>query len=467
MVVTDAQTIARVTVGELVAGDASAVASAVTIDSREAVPGCAFVALAGERRDGHAFVGDALAAGARVVVVSRDDAGVRDAFSQAARRDTALVKVAEGAGALAALARYNRSRLKCPVVGVTGSTGKTTTKEFIFAALSRGREVIATAGNRNNEIGVPLTLLRADLDTGAVVVEMGMRGSGQIRDLCAVARPTLGLVTNIGATHMELLGSEERIATAKGELLECLSPSGHAFLNADDEWTPRLRGLSKAPVTTYGMREDADVRARDIATDERGRVSFTLDTPVGDARVTLGIPGRHNVYNAAAAAAVGLYLDPDLDRIVSGLEGACAPPMRMEVFETADGITVVNDAYNASPTSMRAALAALGDIQGERRLAVLGDMRELGSLADLAHFRLGELVARSDVDRLVTVGALARRIAEGARAEGMPSGNVHSVEDAAAATALVRGMAQPEDVVLVKASRVIGLEAVVEGLTST
>jgi UDP-N-acetylmuramoyl-tripeptide--D-alanyl-D-alanine ligase len=467
MVLTDAQTIARVTQGEVVAGDDGAIAGAVTIDSREVAPGCLFVALVGERHDGNTFVADALAAGARVVVVSRDDAQVRDSFARAGRRDTALVKVPDGVAALAALARYNRSRLTCPVVGVTGSTGKTTTKDYIFAALSRGREVIATAGNRNNEIGVPLTLLRADLSTGAVVVEMGMRGTGQISDLCGLARPTLGLITNIGATHMELLGSEERIASAKGELLECLGPTGHAFLNADDDWTPRLMGLTKAPVTTYGTRAGADVRARDITTDERGRVTFMLETPGGQARVSLGIPGRHNVYNATAAAAVGLYLDTDLDTVVSGLESACGSPMRMEVFETVDGITVVNDAYNANPTSMRAAVTALSDIQGERHVAVLGDMGELGSLADLAHFRIGEQVARSNVDRLVTVGVLARRIAEGARAEGMPIEHIESVDDAAAASALVRALAMPDDIVLVKASRVMGLEAVVEGLTST
>jgi UDP-N-acetylmuramoyl-tripeptide--D-alanyl-D-alanine ligase len=282
-----------------------------------------------------------------------------------------------------------------------------------------------------------------------------------------MACPTVGLVTNIGATHMELLGSEERIAQAKGELLECLSREGRAFLNAEDDWTPRLADLTKAPVTTYGIGPLADVRATDIATDERGCVSFVLVTPAGRQKVTLGIPGRHNAYNAAAAAAVGLYLKYSLSDIVDGLERTGPSPMRMEVFETADGITVVNDAYNANPTSMRAAVTALTDMQAVRRVAVLGDMRELGSLAELAHFRIGEQVARSGIDRLVTVGELARRIAEGARAEGMPADQVFSAPDAAGASAALRVIVQPEDVVLVKASRVMGLEAVVEGLTST
>ncbi len=467
MVVTDAGTIARVVGGELLAGDGATMAGPVTVDSREVTPGSVFIAVRGDRADGQDFTGAALAAGARVVLAHRDDEALRAAFKAAGRGDAALVKVADPAGAVSALARYNRSRLSCPVVGVTGSTGKTTTKDFMRAALSVALDVVATEGNRNNELGVPLTLLRADASTDAVIVEMGMRGVGQIAELCALARPTAGVVTNIGTTHMELLGSQERIAQAKSELLRCLPPAGRAFLNADDEWTPRLTEHTEAGVTTYGLSEHADVRATDVSVDGRGQVTFVLVTPEGRASVALAIPGRHNVYNAAAAAAVGLYLKLTLEQVVEGLQATTGSPMRMEVFETADGVTVVNDAYNANPTSMRAALDTLVDMHAARRIAVLGDMAELGSLADLAHFRMGERVARAGVDHLVAVGALARRIAEGARAGGMDAASVDSVADAAAAVLAVRAVVAPGDVVLVKASRVMGLEAVVEGLTST
>ena len=463
-----AATIAHACAGEVVAGDIEAMASTVAIDSRDAVSGCVFFALPGERADGHEYVGEAVRAGARVVVVSDDGEKVREALRSAGRDHVALVKVPDVAAALLALAAHQRSRLTCPVIGITGSTGKTTTKDFLFAALAVAKNVVATEGNRNNELGVPLTLLRADRASDAVVVEMAMRGPGQIRELCAVALPTAGLVTNIGTSHIELLGTQEAIAGAKGELIECLPHDGRAFLNADDEWTARLRARSKVPVTTYGTAEDADVRASGVAVDDRGRVSFMLVTPHGESRVELSVPGRHNIYNAAAAAAVGLYLGLTLAEVVEGLECACGSPMRMEVFDTAGGVTVVNDAYNANPTSMRAALLTLADMRTSgRKIAVLGDMAELGSLSDLAHFRIGEQVARGAADIVVAVGTGARRIAEGARAEGMPAGSVHTAPDASGAVEIVRGVAKAGDIVLVKAARVMGLEAVVEGVTSS
>lgn len=467
MVVVDADTIARVTGGELLAGSGDAMVTSVAIDSREATPGSAFFALAGERVDGHAYLQQALEAGARAAVVSSDDDSVRAIFALCERREAALIRVADTADAITALARHVRSRLTCPVIGITGSTGKTTTKDFLASALSVGLTVVATRGNRNNELGVPLTLLEADLDTDAVVVEMGMRGEGQIRELCKVTRPTAGLVTNIGMTHIELLGTQERIAHAKGELVECLGPEGRAFLNADDEWSATLAGMTDAPVTTYGTAGSADVRARDVATDDQGRVMFTLATREGSVPVRLGVPGRHNVYNATAAAAVGLYLGLTLTQAVEGLERATMSPMRMEVFENADGVTVINDAYNANPTSMRAAIATLTDMAAGRRVAVLGDMAELGSLAELAHFRLGEQVGESGLDVLVTVGELARRIGEGASAQGMSPDRVVSVADADEAVGELRAIVEPGDVVLVKASRVMELEKVVEGITST
>jgi UDP-N-acetylmuramoyl-tripeptide--D-alanyl-D-alanine ligase len=400
------------------------------------------------------------------VVSAPIEAGERDRIT-AANPEVAIVEVPDAVVALETLALYNRSRLDGAVLGITGSTGKTTTKDLVASVLSTGLNTVATRGNRNNELGLPLTVLEADVSTEVLVAEMAMRGPGQIADLCRVARPDLGLVTNVGTSHIELLGSEEDIARAKGELMGCLPADGRAFLNIDDAWSPTLAEMSAAPVTWFGLGEGADVRAADPKTAPDGTVSFTLVTPAGDTHVALGVPGRHNLYNAAAAAAVGLHLGLSLSQIVDGLAHATMSPMRMEVIETASGVIVVNDAYNANPTSMRAAVATLADMAPSgRRIAVLGDMAELGGLTELAHFQIGEMVARSGIDLLVAVGPRARRIAEGARAEGMSADRALTVGDAVGATRLLGDLAVGGDAVLVKASRVMGLEAVVEGLVA-
>ena len=333
------------------------------------------------------------------------------------------------------------------------------------AALATTKHVVATAGNRNNELGVPLTLLEAGASTEVLVVEMGMRGLGQIAHLCEIAGPTMGLITNVGASHIELLGSQEGVVQAKGELVSCLGPAGAAFLNGDDEYSKTIAATSPAPVTLYGLSPECAVRADDIELDAESRASFTLVAGGVSTPVTLPVPGRHNVYNALAAAAVALHLGVPAESIAQGLASADLTGMRMQVFSTAAGVTVVNDAYNANPSSMRAALETLAAMRVDgRRVAVLGDMAELGSLTELAHFQLGEVVARLGIDELVTVGPRALRIAEGALAEGMASGSVHSVASTAEACDVAAPLASPGDTVLVKASRVMGLEAVVDKL---
>lgn len=462
-----AREMAAATGGVVVAGREDAIATSVVIDSREVEPGAAFVAFRGEKSDGRRFVQDALSRGARVVVVSDEDEALRSAV-EAAAGAPALVRVAEPTAALQALAAHHRRHLTCPVVGVTGSSGKTTTKDLLRSVLATSLEVVATEGNRNNELGVPLTILAAGPETGALIVEMAMRGAGQIAELCAMAAPTAGLVTNVGQTHLELLGSERAIADAKAELVRAIPAGGRVFLNGDDTWAPMMAAMSAAPVTYYGTGASADVRARDIATDEEGRPSFTLETPAGAAQVSLRVPGRHNAYNAAAAAAVALHLGLALEEIAAGLASAQVSGMRMEVLETADGVTIVNDSYNANPTSMRAALRTLADFAVEgQRVAVLGDMAELGSYTELAHFDLGEHVAALGLDRLVTVGEKAARIGDGAVAAGMTPDRVERCADAECAVGYLGSMLHAGDVVLVKASRVMELEKVVEGLTDT
>ncbi|HEY5516840.1 MAG TPA: UDP-N-acetylmuramoyl-tripeptide--D-alanyl-D-alanine ligase [Coriobacteriia bacterium] len=465
MVTMSVARLAELTSGTIVAGTGDLVFTGVGIDSRHTPAGGAFFALPGDRSDGHVWVPGALGSGARVAVVSRWDDTAAAVAASASSGEFAAVLVPETAAALRSLASANRASLRCPVIAITGSTGKTSTKDFVAAALGAGRSVVATRGNRNNELGVPLTLLEADNATDLLVVEMGMRAEGEIAALCAIARPTIGIVTNIGQTHLEALGSQDAIVRAKGELVACVPSTGMVFLNGDDERSRSLAAASSAPVTWYGLSEGVDVRASDIEVDETGRATFTLTADVGSITVSLPVPGRHNAYNAAAAAAAALYLGTTLDEIAAGLAAAVTTDMRMQVFTAATGVVVVNDAYNASPTSMRAALATLVDMRAAgRRIAVLGDMAELGSLTELAHFSLGEVVARSGIDVLVTVGARALRIADGAVAEGMEPSDVRPCEGVEEASEVLDDLLAPGDLVLVKASRCMQLERIIEGM---
>lgn len=461
-------TLTSVTGGRLLAGDGDVVINGVCTDSRCVEPGSLFVALSGERVDGHEFALQAVDAGARALLVTQSAESLVDLLAAASRRSVPVVRVKDALKALQALARHHRSRLHCAVVGVTGSTGKTSTKDLVTATLTRSKRVVATQGNRNNELGVPLTVLSADASTEVLVVEMGMRGMGQIEELCRIAQPTLGLVTNVGSSHIELLGSEENIASAKGELVRNLAENGAAFLNGDDEYSHRIAESAHVPVTFYGLSDGCDVRAQNVELDSESKPAFDLVCGDETARVVLPMPGRHNVYNALAASAVALHLGISAAEVAEGLAAAELTGMRMEVVNCANGITVINDAYNANPTSMRAAVETLASMNADgRRVAVLGDMAELGSLTELAHFRLGEQVARLGIGELVTVGARAKRIAEGALAEGMMGASVQSFADAGDAGLAVGARLEPGDVVLVKASRVMGLEAIVDQIVSS
>lgn len=465
MLTLSVETLLQVTGGTLLAGPLTTMVNGIAIDSRRVEPGAVFVAFAGDRVDGHAYIAGALAEGARAVLVTRDDDATREMFEAAARAESALVLVADGQAAVEALGSWHRDRLMCPVIGITGSTGKTTTKDFLRSVLATRMRVVATAENRNNELGVPLTVMDAGADTEVLVVEMAMRGPGQIAHLCGIARPTAGLVTNVGVSHVEILGTEEAIASAKGELVRATPASGRVFLNGDDAWSETLGAGAAAAVTLYGLGPIADVRAQDVEIAEDGTPTFTLIAEQGTAEVRLPVPGRHNVYNALAAASVGLYLELELEDVVAGLEAATFSKWRMETFQSAAGVTVINDAYNANPTSMRAAVSALEDVPTRgRRVAVLGDMAELGSLAELAHFQIGGEIASSAVDILVTVGERGRRIAEGALAAGMDPYAVRPCVTPEEASEVLDDTVRAGDTVLVKASRVMGLETVVEGM---
>ncbi len=461
------ETLVAITGAELVHGDPGAMVNGLAIDSRRIEPGNAFVAFVGEHSDAHEFLEDAISFGARALVVSHPVERLPAALEQARLREVAVIRVPDPLRAIQQLATYHRSRLFCPVIGITGSTGKTTTKDFITSVLSQSARVVATEGNHNNELGVPLTVLEAGADTDVLVVEMGMRGEGQIAELAEICRPTAGLVTNIGVGHIELLGSQEAIARAKGELVRAIDENGTVFLNGDDAFSDILAQDAVATVVRYGLGEDCEIRAEEIELDDQSCAEFVLVTPENRQQVTLKVPGRHNVYNALAAAAVGLRLGMDVELVTRGLAAARTGDMRMQSFVTASGIHAINDAYNANPTSMRAAIEMLAGLSSaDRRIAVLGDMAELGSLAELAHFRIGEAVARLDIQHLVTIGERAKRIADGARAEGMDDERIRPCATAEEASEVLDDLLEPGDAVLVKASRVMGLESVVEGIVT-
>lgn len=443
-------------VGGHVEGDGAARVTSVSIDTRRLRPGALFVALRGAR-DGHDFVAAAFAAGAAGALVG-DGRDVPRA---------ALVRAGDPLAALHALARAVRARLAARVVAITGSSGKTLTKELTAAALSRRFRTAASEASFNNEIGVPLTVLAVGEGTEVVVCEIGSRGRGHISHLLPVARPDVGVVTNVGVAHIGRFGSADAIADAKAELVEGLRPDGVAVLNADDDRVAKMASRTPARVVTFGLGPSADVRAARIALDDEARARFTALAGGEEAEVALGIPGEHMVPNALAAIAAARALGVPLADAARGC--AAARPLfgRMEVMDAPGGWRVINDAYNANPASTAAALRTLVQLgRGRRTWAVLGEMAELGGAAAAEHDRIGRLAVRLGVGRLITVGSAARMLHDAARAEGMAREEAQLVPDAAAAAARVLTEIAPGDVVLVKASRAGGLEEVVERLVS-
>jgi UDP-N-acetylmuramoyl-tripeptide--D-alanyl-D-alanine ligase len=398
------------------------------IDSRVLKPGALFVPVVAER-DGHDYIADALAAGAAAYLTVRPPAA-----------GTAIA-VTDTAEALTALGRWARQRLPGPVVGITGSAGKTSTKDLLGAVMQRALPTVVSERSFNNELGVPLTLINGDEGTRGAVIEMGARGAGHIAWLCEIARPDAGIVTNVSAAHTELFGSLDAVADAKGELVAALPASGTAVLNAEDERVLAMARRTEARVLTFGIGA-GDVRAVDPVVDEELRVSFRLASPWGDVDVRLGARGLHQAANAAAAAAAALALDVSLEHVAAGLASASLSPWRMDVSRTPRGVLLINDAYNANPASTEAALRALAAVPARRRVAVLGPMLELGALSRAEHERIGELAASLGLD-VVSVGA--------------PDYGVDNV-DSIDGTRDVLAALGDGDALLIKASRAAGLE---------
>ena len=437
--------IAEATGGRL-RGDA-AVVDGVTQDSREARPGMLFVPLVADR-DGHEFIADAVKAGASAYLTARGPVAA----------GAAAVEVEDTQAALTALARQARRRLAgAEVVGITGSVGKTTTKDLLAAVLGRSRRVWASTRSFNNEIGVPITLVSAPEDTEVLVVEMGARGAGHIAGLCDLARPSMGVVTAVGLAHMSEFGSLAAVTAAKRELVEALPPAedgGAAFLNAGVAEVASMAASTRARVVTFGAR--GDVAATGLSLDDDLTPRFTIRSPRGDVRVVLGSKGVQSVDNALAAAAVALHLGASLDDLAEGLADPLLSPLRMELQRTVGGARLLNDCYNANPLSMRAGLLALAALPAGRRIAVLGTMAELGDYAAGEHAAASALAASLDIS---VVAVDAPDYASG----GTRVVQASSIDGAAAALAEMGGLG-PEDAVLVKGSRVAGLERLVERL---
>jgi UDP-N-acetylmuramoyl-tripeptide--D-alanyl-D-alanine ligase len=455
----------------------------VEFDSRKVGPGDLFVAVPGERVDGHDFAERAIAAGAVAVLAARAVDGpaiIVPPLAAGASRALALAGDRDGSGAavlaaLGALARFVVSRLTehgLTVVGVTGSSGKTSTKDLIAGLLGDLGPTIAPPGSFNNELGHPWTALRATEQTRHLVLELSARGPGHIAALCEIAPPRIGAVLNVGTAHLGEFGSREQIAIAKGELVEALPADGVAVLNADDPLVAAMAERTAARVVLVGEASTAQVRATDVLLDDSARPGFRLVTPTGEAKVQLGLYGAHQVGNALTAAAIALELGATLDQVVAGLERARpVSGRRMEVTTRTDGVTVINDAYNANPESMRAALKAAAtmsrnttDGHQRRSWAVLGPMGELGEESIAGHDEIGRLAVRLDISRLVVVGDEARAMFQGAHLEGSWGEESVLVPDVEAAVALLRAELSPGDVVLVKASNAAGLWRVADAL---
>jgi len=439
----------------------------MNLDSRSIRPGDLFVAMRGDRFDGHDFVAAALAQGAVGALVHDAYVPPPAVLKAGGKRATALLLgVRDPLFAYQQLATHHRSRFDIPVVAVTGSNGKTTTKEMVASVMAHRWRILKTEGNLNNRIGVPQTLYRLTARHEGAVIEMGVDNLGQTTRLCEIAKPTIGIITNIGPDHLEFFGSMEGSAQAKAELLDHLPADGAAILNADDPYYDYLAARARCRVVSFGFSSKADVRAQHVASDGRDGTMFHLLLPgkVRHTIVRIRVQGTHNVTNALAASAVGTVLGLPGAVIAQGLARFRPAAMRSQVV-LSHGIRIINDCYNANPASMKAAVQLLAQTgSGCKRIAVLGDMLELGPGAVRMHEEVGRFVAQQGIDQLVTCGPLARSLAEGARQAGMDRAQTLEVPDAAAAAVALKATVKQGDVVLVKGSRGMKLEQVVQTL---
>ncbi len=439
----------------------------ISLDTRSLRPGDFFIALRGDRFDGHEFVATALSRGAvgAIVLDSFDVSGLTVKRGSKPIRPI-LLGVSDPLRAYQQLAAYHRSRFHIPVVAVTGSNGKTTTKEMVAGIMARRWKILKTEGNLNNRVGVPQTLLHLGDRHKAAVIEMGVDNIGQTARLCEIARPTIGIITNIGPDHLEFFGTMEVSAQAKAELLDFLPHDGTAILNADDSYYDYLAARARCRVVSFGFSSKADVRAMDVKSDGRQGATFRLLLP-GTARSTavhIRVQGEHNIVNALAAGAVGSALGFPGGVIAQGLSRFRPAAMRSQMI-VKQGVKLIIDCYNANPASMKAAVQLLAQTGAKRKkIAVLGDMLELGPNAAQMHEEVGGFLARQGIDRLIACGVLGRSLAKGAKQAGLNPSCILEVPDARAAATAMKMLVKPGDAVLIKASRGMKLELVAEAV---
>lgn len=439
----------------LVQGDPARALAGVSTDTRSLESGELFLALSGPNHDGNRYAADAVARGAAGLLLREDPSS-----SESAEGDVVVALVPDPRRALADLARWHRARLSADVVGITGSCGKTTTKNMLAALLRPHRRTAASPASFNNDIGVPHSMLLADPDTEALVLEIGTNAPGEIAALCEIARPTCGVLTGVGASHLAGLGSLEGVAEEKGALIEAVPADGFVVLNAGCRFTPAIRERARARVLTFGLDGAGDLTATDLTFHPWG-TSFVLN---GEHEVRLPLLGQHMVQNLLAALATCCGLGLPLEATLPAVPGLVDGRGRLQRREV-DGLLVLDDSYNANPESVRAGLRVLAALSGRsRRALVLGDMHELGEQSAELHRAVGEDVAAAGIDLLVTVGPRARAAAEGARAGGMDAASVHAAEDLGAAQEALAGRVSAGDVLLIKGSRAAGLEALVDRL---
>lgn len=443
--------------GELIQGNAGINITGVSIDSRTINPGDLFFAIIGEKKDGHNYIDKAVENGAKAVIVDRiveTDANIT------------VIKVKDTTHALQELARSYRQLLRgLKVVAITGSAGKTSTKDMIGSLLQVKYKIKKTRGNLNNYYGLPLTILEFNGDEEVAVLEMGMSALGEIDLLCRIAKPDIAVITNVGETHLETLGNIENVAKGKSELIAALADDGIAVLNYDNDYVRAMKKVFKGKqIVYYGLSPDADIYADEIINDSSISIKFSLNYQNENINLKLDRPGRHNVYNALSAVAVARLLDLSWQNIKEGFSQVEYSALRWDVKRTNNDITIINDTYNANPLSMKAVVEAICSMQGERIIVTLGAMLELGSREKDAHLELGQYLKDKQVDTLITVGEIASIIADGAENAGMEKYKIKRVKDNQKALIYLNNYLKPGDILLVKGSRGNKMEEIVRNL---
>ena len=433
--------------GELLCGSKDAFIENVSIDSREVNGNTLFVALKGENSDGHNYIEKAFENGASLVISEKDIVG-----------NGAVVKVKNSSKALGKIAKFYKKKLNLKTIAVTGSVGKTTTKDMLSAVMNMQYNTLKTEGNFNNELGLPLTVLRLKKTHEAAVLEMGMSEFGEIDYLADIARPDVAIITNIGMSHIENLGSQEGIFKAKTEICNYFNKDSLLIVNADDKYLKKALEFKGFNVVGYGIENECQYKARDIENLGLDGAKFSVDIYEREYRIHVKTPGVHNVYNALAAIACGVHYNIGPNKIIEGIENFSLTKMRMSV-EKAGSVTIINDCYNSSPDSVNAALKVLAT-QSTRKVAVLGDCLEMGEYAEDSHFKIGEEVTRNKIDVLLTAGSNAKFIAEGAKIR-----ETYTFDTTDELVLNISKFIKENDTVLVKASRGMHFEKVVDKIT--